>query len=412
MQTSGLALLRHNRPFSFLWCSRSISFVGDSLGLIALLLYVATSTGRPFDVALLMLVGDFAPTLLSPLTGALGSRCNARTLMVLCEVGQGVLTATIGLGLPSLPALLALVALRTTLGQLVEPAARGVVPILVADDEIETANAALGVGTHGMDAFAPLVAAALLPLVQIRGLLLIDALTYLISALLLSQLPSLPRMVTETGDERSLLRETREGLRYIWSHPAVRIVVFGFFAIVACNAMDDVALVFLARGPLHAGNSVTSLLYAGVGSGLLLGFAALSRYARALSMPLLLVVGFGLHSAGNLLTGLSWTIIVAFGMQGIRGVGISMMDVAGNSLLQRLVPPALRGRVFANFGGAIGGAAGLSYVVGGLMLGHLSPRLVFILAGSGGLLAALIVALLLPRALTTTHVKMAHDKRP
>jgi len=382
------------------------------LGLIALLLYVATSTGRPFDVALLMLVADFAPTLLSPLTGALGSRCNARTLMMLCEVGQGALTATIGLGLPALPALLVLVALRTTLGQLFGPAARGAVPILVADNDIETANAALGFGTHGMDAFAPLVAAALLPWVQIRGLLLIDALTYLISALLLSQLPSLPRMVTEADDERSLLRETRGGLSYIWSHAAVRIVIFGFVAIVACNAMDDVALVFLARGPLHAGNSVTSLLYAGVGSGLLLGFAALSRYARSLSLPLLLVVGFGLHSAGNLLTGLSWTIVVAFGMQGIRGVGISMMDVAANSLLQRLVPAPLRGRVFGNFGGAIGGASGLSYVVGGLMLGHLSPRLVFILAGSGGLLAALLVTLTLPRTLSATPVKMAHATPP
>jgi len=404
MQTSALALLRHNRPFSFLWCSRSISFVGDSLGLIALLLYVATSTGQAFDVALLMLVGDFGPTLLSPLTGALSSRFNARTLMMLCDVGQGALTAAIGLGLPALPVLLLLVALRSTLGQLFAPAARAAVPTLVADDDIETANAALGFGTHGMDAFAPLVAAALLPVVQIRGLLLIDALTYLISALLLSRLPSLPRVGIEAANDRSLLRETREGLGYIWSHPAVRIVIFGFFAIVACNAMDDVALVFLAKGPLHAGNSVTSLLYAGVGSGLLLGFAALSRYARILPMPLLLLLGFGLHSAGNLLTGLSWAIAVAFGMQVIRGVGISMMDVAGNTLLQRLVPPALRGRVFGNFGGAIGSAAGLSYVVGGVMLDHLSPRVVFILAGSGGLLATLIVALILPKALPSTDI--------
>jgi hypothetical protein len=143
----------------------------------------------------------------------------------------------------------------------------------------------------------------------------------------------------------------------------VRIVVFGFFAIVACNAMDDVALVFLARGRCtrELGDE-PALCRCRLGT--------LARLRRALALcprpvdALLLVVGFGLHSAGNLLTGLSWTIIVAFGMQGIRGVGISMMDVAGNSLLQRLVPPALRGRVFANFGGAIGGAAGLSYVVG------------------------------------------------
>ena len=38
------SLLRDNRPFRWLWCARSVSFLGDSLGLVALLLYVADTT--------------------------------------------------------------------------------------------------------------------------------------------------------------------------------------------------------------------------------------------------------------------------------------------------------------------------------------------------------------------------------
>lgn len=66
--------LRDNRPFRALWFARSISFLGDSLGLVTLLLYVADTTGRALAVALLLLVGDFAPALLGPFTGVLSDR--------------------------------------------------------------------------------------------------------------------------------------------------------------------------------------------------------------------------------------------------------------------------------------------------------------------------------------------------
>ena len=115
------------------------------------------------------------------------------------------------------------------------------------------------------------------------------------------------------------------------------------------------------------------------------------------STVLLLLLGFGVSSAGNLLSGLAWAVATAFVMQTIRGVGISAMDVATNTLIQRLVPPAMLGQVFGNLNGAIGIAAGLSYVLGGLLLDLTSPRPTFIIAGTGGLLATLGTALALRR---------------
>jgi MFS family permease len=350
-------------------------------------------------VALLLLVGDFAPALLGPFTGTIGDRFDLKRVMVLCELLQGVIVVVIALTLPSLPLLLALVALRAVAGQVFQPASRAAVPALVRDRDLEGANSALGFGTNGSEALGPLVAAALLPVMGVSGVLLVDAATFLASAALLAYLPALPPGTAGKGDRGSFLADARAGLGYIWSVPVVRTIGLGFFAVVAFNGIDDVALVFLARDSLGGGDSAASLLYAAVGVGLLVGYALLAGYARRASMILLLLLSFGASSAGNLLSGLAWAVAAAFVVQSVRGVGIAAMDVATNTLIQRLVPSAMLGRVFGNLYGAIGVAAGLSYVFGGLLLDLTSPRPTFVIAGTGGLLATLATALALRRAL-------------
>jgi MFS family permease len=118
-----------------------------------------------------------------------------------------------------------------------------------------------------------------------------------------------------------------------------------------------------------------------------------------MSLVTLLVAGFAVNSAGNLLTGLTWAVTAAFMTQFIRGFGIAAMDVATNTLLQRLVPPRMLGRVFGNLYGAIGVAAALSYIAGGFLLDATSAPITLLIAGGGGLLATMLVALALPGAL-------------
>jgi MFS family permease len=103
-----LALLRTNRPFRRLWAARTVSYFGDSLTLVALMLYVAQSTGQALAVATLLLVGDFAPALLGPLAGTVSDRFDLRRVMVGCELAQAGLVALTALWLPALPMLLCL----------------------------------------------------------------------------------------------------------------------------------------------------------------------------------------------------------------------------------------------------------------------------------------------------------------
>jgi MFS family permease len=394
-----LRLLGANRPFRLLWTARTVSYLGDSLSLVALMLHVAETTGQALAVAWLLLAGDFAPALLGPLTGTVADRLDRRRVMVGCELVQGGLVVAIALWLPSLPLLLALVGLRAVAGQVFQPASRAAVPAVVPERDLERANAAIGVGTNGGETLGPLVAAVALPLLDVRGVLLVDAATFLASAVLLGFLPALPGR-PEEGRRASFLADAWGGLRYLRGQATVRAVVLGYFAIVACNGIDDVALVFLATDTLGAGETAVGLLLAAVGIGLLAGYALLARTRARLSMPVLLLAGFAVSSAGNLLTGLAWAVAAAFCVQAVRGVGIAALDVAATTLVQRTVPSRLLGRVFGSLYGGIGVAAALAYLLGGLLLDRTTPRVAFLAAGSAGLLATGATALALRRAQT------------
>ena len=391
-------LLHHNRRFRRLLLARVVSFLGDAMGLVALILYVAEEVGTGSAVAFLLLAGDFTPTLLSPLVGVIADRMERRRLLIICELGQAVAIGTIVVVEPPLVALLVLVAIQSLMANLFQAAARSAVPDLVADEDLERANALIGGGTHGLEALGPLLAAVLLPFVSPQGVLGIDAVTFLVSPLLLAGLPLMPSSV-RTGQHESVSAAARSGMRYIWRQPILRAVVATFVVVVAFNGVDDVALVFLGRDTFAAGDSGISLLYAASGLGLLLGFALL--VARATRSPAITVAiaGFGISSAGNLLTGLSPVIAAAFAMQLVRGLGISLVEVGTTSLVQRTVPRHLLGRVFANLSGAVGLAAGLSYVVGGALLGSFSAGAVLTVGGAGGCAAtaALAVRMLLSK---------------
>lgn len=377
--------------------SRLVSYTGDTLSLVALMLHVSATTGQALAVAILLLVGDVAPALLSPFTGAVGDRADRRRVIVACELLQAGLLLLLAASLPPLPLLLLLVGLRSVAFSVFAPASRAALPALVGVGDLPAANATLGASTMGAEVAGPLLAAVLLPLVGTRGVLVVDAATFVVSALLLTRLPALPR--SPAVPREPLLAAAREGLRITRSIRPVRIIVLGFCAVVAATGIDDVALLVLATDTFDAGESAVGLLLGAVGIGLTSGYALLARLGDRVPMAAMLVAGFVVSSLGNLLTGLSWAVAAAFVLQAVRGVGIAGIDVAHTTLLQRLVPDAALGRVFGNLHGGIGVAAAVSYVGGGLLLDATSAPTTIVVSGAVGCFAALAVALTLPSAL-------------
>ena len=386
-------MLRRHRSFRTLWTARAVSLVGSSVGQVGLLLALAQSSSAVLAVTLLMLIGDLAPALLAPLTGVIAGRMDLRRLMMLLELGQAAATAAIALWLPALPVLLALFLVRAVLGQVFQPATRAAVPALVGELDLTSANVALGFGENGLTVAGPVLAAVLVVVTGIRGLLFIDAASFCASAFLLLWLPPITTRATGLEQEGSFLLHAAEGITFLWRTIAMRLIFLSFFVIVFFNAVDDVALVFFGKQSLHLGNASVSVLYAGSAAGLIAGYAAVNRWGARVTAPVLLVIGYAVSSLGNLFTGVSWAIAATLAFQAVRGLGLAAQDAAAATMIQRAVPRRLQGRAFSNFYGAIGLAAGLSYVLGGVLLHTTGPRVTFAVAGLGGVLTAIATAI-------------------
>ena len=99
--------LRTSRSFRRLWLARTISHVGDGIALVALMLLVQETEGTGTAVGVLLLASSL-PRFLGPLAGVVADRVEQRTLMVLCDVGNAAIFATISWARPAFGVLLAL----------------------------------------------------------------------------------------------------------------------------------------------------------------------------------------------------------------------------------------------------------------------------------------------------------------
>lgn len=375
-------VLRRYPVFRRLWLARVVSFLGDSLGLVALILFVTEETDSGAAVGLLLLAGDFTPSLLSPVLGTIADRTDGRRTMIACELGQAAVVAVIVALTPSVPVVLVLVALRSLLAATFQAASRSAVADLVDDADLEVANSMIGFGTHGLEAIGPLVAAGLLLVLDPLDVLAVDAVTFLVSPLLLVGLPPL----AVTLEPSNLVADVRDGIGAVWRLPLVRTITVGFWTMAVFTAVDDVALPFLGTDTFDADDSAVGLLYAAGGVGVIVGFALLTRRRpRAFTIA---VAGLVVSCVGNALTGIAPVLWLAIAMQAVRGVGNAWVGVGTDTVIQRETPPYLRGRVFANVYGGVGLAAGVSYVAGGAVVDALGPRV----ALTGGSIAGLACA--------------------
>jgi len=106
-------------------------------------------------------------------------------------------------------------------------------------------------------------------------------------------------------------------------------------------------------------------------------------------MATVLLIGWFLSGAGTLLTGLAPALVVVAVTQVVAGAGNGMENLAGDTLIQRIVPRGMLGRAFGLVSTAAFGGGALAYAVGGFLLDLTSPRALFVIGGAGVLVVTL-----------------------
>jgi MFS family permease len=325
--------------------------------------------------------------------GVFADRVDQRRLLAACEVAQCLLVVVILVWLPPLAPLLVLLFLKATAATIADPAARSAVPALVADSDLVAANAMLGGLRQIAQIVGPLLGGVLVATVDVRGALGVDAVSFVVGAILLLRLPVLRPAVPDDQEDSGVLRASWAGLRHVASHPVARAAAIAFF-LIGLSGADDVALPFLVRD-LGGGDVGIGAIYAASAAGMVVGYALLLRVTGTFPPARGFVVGAAIAGIGNGLTGIASAIGIAIGFQLVRGLGSALLDTNLQTLLQRSVERPMLGRVFANVYGAVNIAAAVSVVLGGVLLDATSPGTVLVVVGLVGIAASIVAAILL-----------------
>ena len=388
--------IRDAPAFRRLLAARTVSHVGDGIALIALVLMVQDERRTGTAVGALLLATSL-PRFLGPIAGAIVDRVEQRTLMVVCDIGQAAIFGTIAWLDPSFPVLLGLAALAAAFDTLFAPAGRSALPALVRPEQLMRANAWIGMSLNIQVAAGPILGGLLVQWLDFRGALAANALSFVLSALLLLGLPPL-RAPSDGEEARGFLAVGMDGLRFAWRNQVVRTLIVALFIGVAFAGLDDVALVFLVRETLGGSPLAYGLVTGAYGVGMLAGSLGLSWKGTAAAAATVFLLGWVAGGIGAVLTGIAPLIALVAVGQAIAGVGNAVEVVAMDTLVQQAVPRQMLGRVFGLVGTAAPAGHTLAFAAGGFLVEFTSPRIVFLIAGLGVLLVLVPVMLVLRRA--------------
>jgi MFS family permease len=389
MNGTGDPLLKNLR-FLQLWVGQGFSFVGDAVSMVALVVLVVQIAGSASAVGG-ALVARLLPTLASPLAGVLADRLDRRIVLVASDLARAVLVLGI-VFVRDLVVLYLLIFLMGLARTFFTPTIRAAFPSVVGGEHLTRANALISSAFSVSIMVGPALGGLLVASLGVDAAFLLDAVTYLVSAALLSRI-ALPRSQIEDGE--GFGQELRAGLGYLAGARVPLAVVVGAFLTILTINITIPAEVFLAKVTFGAGDAGYGLLVSLWGGGMVLGSAVMAALGDRVSLvPLyfLSIFGGALALAG---TGLAPLFILALGALMVEGVATGIDNVATDTILQKQVPDAFLGRVFAVRLMSYSAGEGLAYIAGGLIVDAIGSRSTYLLAGIATAAAGLIVLLYL-----------------
>lgn len=386
-------LWRH-RDFLLLWCGETVSHVGTMVSHLALPLLAATALGAtPWQMGLLVAAERGAFLLVGLPAGVLLDRVRRRPVMVAADLVRCALFASVPLawllGVLTFAQLLVVALLGGVATVFFDVGYQSVLPSVVGRAGLVEGNAKLESTRAAAEAAGPALGGGLVQAVGAAAAVLLDAVSYLVSAALLVAMRT-REAVPPRDPARSLRADMAEGLGYVLTHPLLRpIALCTATANLFGGVLAAVSVLFLAR-ELGQSPAVIGLVLAAGSAGGVLGALTAGGWIRRLGqgrtlVTALLVTGpvalvLPLTTAG---AGLAW---FALGSTAVAYGGV-VYNVAQVSFRQSVCPDHLLGRMNASIRFLVWGTIPIGGLLGGGLGELLGLRATLLVAAAGFVLA-------------------------
>ncbi len=357
------------------------SETGKWLYILALSIY-AYDAGGATAVGIVALIRTVPAAIGAPFTALLGDRYRRDYVMLGASLARvvtvGATAALVATGASSLLVYL-LAGVVTLTSTAFRPAQAAALPSLAqTPDELTAANVASSTIATLSSFLGPAAGGLLFALTSTEVVFLATAGVFLWSALLVSRVRLEKPTVASTARE-GIAHGAVAGFRMILGDANLRVLMSLYTVQAFIGGAFNVFVVVVALDLLDLGNSGVGLLNAGFGVGGFLGAAVSLALLARRRLAADFMLGMFLWGVPLMLIGLWPNLGAALVLLGLVGVGETLVEVAGPTMLQRSVPDALLARVFGALESLLVTMVGL----GGLT----APLVIHFLGVRGGLIA-------------------------
>lgn len=388
-------------PFAFLWTAQFLSQCGDSIFQIAFVWLILDLTGSKTAAGVAATISYLPALFLGLLAGLLVDRWNRRIVMAGADAGRALLLAVAGYLLwrgALSPTLLTAIAFGMAISAVFfNPARDSVVPELVSGVRLTMANAWIQGSQQAAILFGPLFAGILIQRGGVASTFPAGILLFAGSLLFLLAMRGVGRGHKEGREAIGLRDDFRSGLGAIVSDRTLVLLL-------ALTALDNIFImgpailgnVVIVRDTLRGSASDFAMVEATYGIGMLCGSFLVARIAGRISSGWLALVGIALDGLTYVpllfCRSLPYLLVVSF----VHSMVIPMITIPRASILQKIVPPRLVGRVFALQNVVVVGVTAVSCGMAGLLLDRITAPMLFAVGGTCGTLTGL-AGLLAPK---------------
>jgi DHA3 family macrolide efflux protein-like MFS transporter len=380
-----------NGSFSALWAGQLISVFGDRVHQIALAFLVYQATGSAIAVGLIFLTATLPNLLLGPIAGTLVDRWDQKEVMVVADLLRAALILLIPVAaVVNLALVYPLVFAVTAVSIFFRPARTAVLPRLVREEDLLTANSAIWLGETFADVIGyPLAAGFVVALGASLPLAFwFDAVTYVASAILIGSIavPALVRSEPVVAGLRGVVDDLVAGWRFLRGETVLLAnTLQGVAGQFTTGVMLAITVIYatevIAGGDVDGGKVAYGLLETGIGMGNLIGGFAIGLLGARLAKGRLVILGYA--AAGACTMGLAFVgdLPAAFGLMLGGGIANMVYIIPSQTLFQERAPADMIGRVVGFRFALVFGALTLAMGVGGIAVEVIGITWVLLLGG-------------------------------
>ncbi len=389
------------KHYLFLWSGQLSSMVGSSIVQFSITWWITITTQSPIFLSLGIFLYMLPMSLIFPFSGVLSDRWNKKKIMLIADSIQGILTlAIIGLFFVNFtsPILVILInSLRGVFQAFHMPTANAIIPTMVPKESLSRINGINHLFTSLIELIGPVIAATLLAFVPIELVLWFDPITCLVALgpLIIVNIPSVKSIEKEEKEivKPSFITELRDGMKTLKSLPGVLTLLLVAMMINFLFRPFPVLIPYFILTTQNGTATDLALVMALLQGGLIFGAISTTVKKNWKHKVAFSFIGDVVIMSGVIVIALiqpGYFILIGLTACFI-GFVMPIMNTIFTTILQTSVPPDKLGRITSIDYGLSLAIVPVGTIISGILGEFIGVRLLFIIAGSIGLVLSLTV---------------------